>query len=544
MKQKETLLQLAEKIIDATISGHLSAENIAKVKPELTKLAKSLSVTPSQALLFTACLNMSNDPHIQARDIARHFDCNTISILTRWCDIEELGKKQYICLRNNRDDDREVVVPPSVMDALTLNQVPQPTSYEGLTAEDWFDALSDLLHQCNRDRITYETMSAEIERLVDSNKELTVVQRIKFHHLDDDQLILFLIIMDLYIQNNDEHVRWHDMDDVFSDSKFRRLRRMLENEKTIPQQLGLIEFATVDGQVESDAWHLTDKAKEEFLSDITLHHKNECKNGLTLATSITPKSLFYNATVTESVARLRKLLAPENFTSVQERLGQHGMRKGFACIFYGAPGTGKTETVLQLAHETGRNIKMVDVPNLRSKWVGDTEKNIKEVFDSYRRMCQNSTLAPILLFNEADAVLCKRNEGATGSVDKMENALQNIILQEMETLDGIMIATTNLTNNLDAAFERRFLYKIEFPRPTPNESKHIWHAMLPDLSEDEAYSLASSYEFSGGQIENIARKQIVDSILLGTDRPSMEAIRSACDAEQFNKSKKKPIGFN
>jgi len=544
MKQKETLLQLAEQIINITSSEHLSPESIAKAKPQLTKLAKSLSITPTQALLFSACLNMSNDPHIQARDLARHFDCNTISILTHWSDIEELGKKQYICLRNNRDDDHELVVPPSVMDALTQNKVPQPKSYANLTAEDWFDTMSDLLNQCSNDRITYETMLSEIERLIDSNKELKVVQRIKFHHLDGNQLIMFLIIMDLYIQNNDEHVRWGDMRDIFSDSKFRRLRRDLESEYTQPQELGLIEFGTDDGQIESDAWHLTDKAKEEFLSDITLHHKRDCKNGLTLASSITPKALFYNATVTESVSRLRTLLAPDNFTSVQERLVKHGMRKGFACIFYGAPGTGKTETVLQLARETGRNIKMVDVPNLRSKWVGDTEKNIKEVFDSYRRMCQNSTLAPILLFNEADAVLCKRNEGATGSVDKMENAMQNIILQEMETLDGIMIATTNLTNNLDAAFERRFLYKIEFPKPTANESKHIWHAMLPDLTDDETYTLANTYEFSGGQIENIARKQIVDSILLGTERPTMEAIRSACDTERFNKSKNQPIGFN
>ena len=80
---------------------------------------------------------------------------------------------------------------------------------------------------------------------------------------------------------------------------------------------------------------------------------------------------------------------------------------------------------------------MVDVPNLRSKWVGDTEKNIKAVFEDYRHLCNSAEMAPILLFNEADAVLCKRNEGAVIGVDKMENAMQNIILQEMENLDGI-----------------------------------------------------------------------------------------------------------
>jgi SpoVK/Ycf46/Vps4 family AAA+-type ATPase len=219
------------------------------------------------------------------------------------------------------------------------------------------------------------------------------------------------------------------------------------------------------------------------------------------------------------------------------------MRRGFACIFYGAPGTGKTESALQIARITGRALMIVDVPNLRSKWVGDTEKNTKAIFEKYRNYCKQSDLAPILLFNEADAILCKRKEGAENSVDKMENAMQNIILQEMETLDGIMIATTNLTGNLDTAFERRFLYKIEFPKPSPNESQHIWHNMLPEISEQEAYDLAKQYSFSGGQIENIARKQVVNAVLSGEDRVSMESVQEACKTELFNNSNTRRIGF-
>ena len=136
------------------------------------------------------------------------------------------------------------------------------------------------------------------------------------------------------------------------------------------------------------------------------------------------------------------------------------MCQGFCCIFYGAPGTGKTETVYKLARQTGRDIMRVDVNKIKSCWVGESEKNIKAAFDRYRNICKNSPLAPILLFNEADAILGIRMEGASNAVDKMENSIQNIILQEMESIEGIMIATTNLTTNLDKAFERRFLYKI------------------------------------------------------------------------------------
>ena len=113
----------------------------------------------------------------------------------------------------------------------------------------------------------------------------------------------------------------------------------------------------------------------------------------------------------------------------------------------------------------------------------------------------------------------------------------------MENLEGIMVATTTLTGNLDSAFERRFLYKIEFPKPTPNESKHIWHAMLPEISKTEAFELAKQYAFSGGQIENIARTQLVNAVLTGEDKVSMKAIKDACKTESFNNNTTRRIEF-
>lgn len=187
---------------------------------------------------------------------------------------------------------------------------------------------------------------------------------------------------------------------------------------------------------------------------------------------------------------------------------------------------------------------LVDVPSIRSKWVGETEKNIQQIFNNYRAAVKSSRKAPILLFNEADALLNKRQESATRSIDKMENAMQNIILQEMEKLDGIMIATTNLAQSMDAAFERRFLYKIEFEKPGPDESKHIWQALLPGLQEKDARHLAEKYDFSGGQIENIARKQIINNILAERTTTDLAAVEEACDNEIMGNGKKVgKIGF-
>ena len=158
-------------------------------------------------------------------------------------------------------------------------------------------------------------------------------------------------------------------------------------------------------------------------------------------------------------------------------------------------------------------------------------------------MVKHSKIAPILLFNEADGIIGIRQEGAQRAVEKMENSIQNIILQEMETLDGIMIATTNLQQNLDKAFERRFLYKIRFDKPTAEARACIWHEMIPDVDDSVVNALSEKYDFSGGQIENIARRYSIDTILHGGSDNVLEVLSSHCDNERLDSSEQKKIGF-
>ena len=212
-------------------------------------------------------------------------------------------------------------------------------------------------------------------------------------------------------------------------------------------------------------------------------------------------------------------------------------------IYYGAPGTGKTESALQLAYKTGRDIMQVDISRIKSMWVGQSEKNIKALFDYYRNITKRSKRVPILLFNEADGVIGKRKQDVEKSIDKMENSIQNIILQEMESLDGIMIATTNLVQNIDDAFERRFLYKIKFEKPKQEQKVKIWQSLIPAISENIANMLASNYDFSGGQIENIARKFDVDAILYGDDAINEDKLIQYCAEESIIKGNKAKIGF-
>ena len=138
----------------------------------------------------------------------------------------------------------------------------------------------------------------------------------------------------------------------------------------------------------------------------------------------------------------------------------------------------------------------------------------------------------------------KRTENISHSIEKTDNAMQNIILQEIEDLEGILIATTNLTSNLDSAFERRFLFKIEFHKPATDVKAKIWSSMLKNISDDDAQTLASKFDFSGGQIENIARKRTIDFIHSG-EFADIEGIETYCRNELLEDKKKcKPIvGF-
>ncbi len=185
-------------------------------------------------------------------------------------------------------------------------------------------------------------------------------------------------------------------------------------------------------------------------------------------------------------------------------------RKGIDAkiIFYGYPGTGKTMTAVSLAKTLKRPILSFDCSKILSMYVGESEKNVRKIFDDFKSLSKKAKVEPILLLNEADQFLSSRTEGAGSSADKMHNQMQNIFLEQIERFEGILIATTNLLDNIDKAFSRRFNYKIEFKKPNRKQRKRLWHFMLPenaDYEENFSVDELSKYELTGGQINLIIR---------------------------------------
>lgn len=258
------------------------------------------------------------------------------------------------------------------------------------------------------------------------------------------------------------------------------------------------------------------------------------------------KTLFYPDEITSQIDMLRHSLERKNLQEMQKRLEAKNLPKGVAVLLYGAPGTGKTESVYQIAKATHRKIYHVDIAETKSMWFGESEKLIKRVFVNYKRLCKTCSRhnenTPILLFNEADAIISKRKNVSSGNTAQTENAIQNIILEQMENLDGIMIATTNLCDNMDSAFERRFLFKIKFDRPGVKERSQIWKNKISFLSDDEAEAIAGKYDFTGGEIDNIVRKCEINEVITGL-QPEFDQIDELCRHERLASENSHKIGF-
>jgi SpoVK/Ycf46/Vps4 family AAA+-type ATPase len=348
----------------------------------------------------------------------------------------------------------------------------------------------------------------------------------------------------------DSYVNSSDLSQMLSDRAVRVILKQIKDGKHPFAQDGYIELRNQAGQVQQGEWVLSHEgwlamlgSQEEVDSIVPKEDEDENINMLTSYKQLAQRPLYFSGKTEEQVQTLTKLLHEEQLAKVRQALKAHKMPLGFCCLFYGTPGTGKTELVQQLAIATQRDLFQVNIATLRDKYVGESEKQLKRIFDKYRSLVKTQERAPILFFNEADAIFGNRMENTQRSVDKMENALQNIILQEMEVLDGIMICTTNLTSCLDKAFDRRFIYKVEFDKPTHQARKLIWQSMLSSLNDEQATELANRFDFSGGQIQNISRKQVINAIFSGKEELDYDQIKLDCQNESISRNSRGKVGF-
>lgn len=542
----QCMCSITEKMRDPERTGQIiiNDDNSQKAASELRMLRKSLGMNTMQVLILTAIIQKSSRYRIDGDNISTFLGMEYLQFLTHDNDMEELRKRGYIRI----DKEGHISVPKEILKNLIANKAVEPEPTTGLSTGKILNRMKKILSIRSEDEMTTEEAFDEINALLKGNTETSISRACDKYikHVDCNEAMVFFALIYRYWYEHDDMVGWHDIDDYLDEDELDELQTEFRMEIMDLQCGKVIEYAGKDGMLTKDFFRIKDAIKEEIFEDVGGIKKKDAKISASRkmeAVSINRKELFYNSAEGCQVAQLKELLSDKSFNGIRARMNDKGLRSGFTCLFYGSPGTGKTETVYQIARESGRDLFIVDVSQIKSCWVGESEKNIKDVFDKYRACVREGDNIPILLFNEADAIFGIRQQGAERAVDKMENSIQNIILQEMEDLDGILIATTNLTENLDKAFERRFLYKVRFEKPSIEVKRQIWKSMMPDITDANAAYLADKFELSGGQIENVARKKTIQNILSGTEPAIEDLIKYCCEEEIGANKERRRIGF-
>ncbi len=396
----------------------------------------------------------------------------------------------------------------------------------------------ELYQKISTIRHNYKKRSLSIERLEKSLKmlenrindrirvtkmELAAEHLFKEFSLSEKEQIIFLALLKEEYSSELESLReMNNLINLISENDYEKIknRSLLEENSTLIDEeiIDYDEMLTAFGGVTRSFY-----INEEYLHKIIHPHKaKKKKTRIKLETLVKEQDIFELITPATSIddvvlhPKTREVLDNVLKTmdkAVLKRLKEWGVRdkKGgieARLIFYGPPGTGKTMTAYSLAKSLKRKVLSFDCSNILSMYVGESEKNVRRIFDTYYDLSQKTKTSPVLLLNEADQFLSSRTTGQGGGADKMHNQMQNIFLEQIEKFEGVLIATTNLLESIDPAFSRRFNYKLEFAKPGFAQRKLLWEKMLPNnapFEKDFSIERLAHYELSGGQIDVVIK---------------------------------------
>ena len=541
-------------INDVAPKSQLNKNLFIRCAEAFSFLSDKLGLNPVQCVVI-AMLIEEGSP-MSFRQMGKILGLTRLSMMTYYNDIEELFKMRWLQHRGESENDGMFdgyALARGVVCAIRENRPFKPEVLECENTQEFVDKVAEHIGAGYSDEdLLFIDEKYWLQEMVNANPELPIC-KLANSFKDIDCLSLLMLIVTDYANFNgsgNEGIGPHDVQLVYPHETTPNYRRVVDAMQSGTHRLfreNLIEHKCVSGMADINHYVATDYLKHEILADFNpIDHSDKRvpkMNGVMSYKDITPKALFYNKEEQEQVEMLRNILSQDQLPIIQERLKSKGMRTGVCILMHGQPGTGKTATVYELARQTGRDIIQVQVTDFKDKYVGESEAKLKKIFSDYRQCCMKSEVTPILLLNEGDAILSKRIEKVEHSTEQMMNTLQNILLEEMENIQGIMIVTTNLTSNLDTAFERRFIFKVKFEKPGTEVKAHIWQALVDSLDEEGASSLAKEFDVTGGEIENIARKATMQFVLTGKEA-DIDMIRKFTKQEKLESNRKPVVGFS
>ena len=374
----------------------------------------------------------------------------------------------------------------------------------------------------NRLQNKLKLLEARIEeRLSVTQKEIEVENLFREYELNQKERIIFLALLKEEYAGSESGLR--EMNALIELISFNEYER-IENRALLEESAKLIASGLIDydemltpfGSLSRSFFIAEDIMQRIIHPDKKRTKKLKLQNLIKeqdIFELIEPKTTLDDVVLHPSTRKTLQALLKQMDKKVAERLKKWGIKpkkRGIDArvIFYGPPGTGKTLTALSLAKSLKKPVLSFDCSKILSMYVGESEKNVRKIFDTYKDLSQRAKSEPVLLLNEADQFLSARTNAPGSSADKMHNQMQNIFLEQIENFEGVLIATTNLLETIDSAFSRRFNYKIEFKKPSFEERIKLWQMMLPKNAEfEKSFSIEelAKFELTGGQINLIVK---------------------------------------
>lgn len=391
------------------------------------------------------------------------------------------------------------------------------------------------------------------ERIKKTKIELPVQNFIEENEFNEKEELLFLALLkEEYTSSNENAREQHYLLNLISNDEIEKIknRNLLDDNSKLINE-GIFEYDELFNGIGgySKIFFINEDILKELIHPKRKHQLEHIVKE-TIFDYIEPNKSLEDVVLPSKTKELIKRVLKQVDKRVLKLLKEWGIKSNedinSKILFYGHPGTGKTLTAIAIANELNRPILSLDSSKVLSMYVGESEKNVRKIFDDYYYICDKLKTKPVLLLNEADQFLSTRTTSTFSSADKMHNQMQNIFLEQIEKFDGILIATTNLLETFDKAFSRRFDYKIFFDKPSIKERKKLWQMKLPNNALYEEFDLNEliKYELTGAQIEvvikNTALKVAMKKNPVFTNKDFIEEIKKELNSGFDNE---KELGF-
>jgi len=407
----------------------------------------------------------------------------------------------------------------------------------------------------------YKCIKPLLKRLLNTNNNLAVTKLIHEHQLTETEICILLLV--LYTQlTQDDHISDRELLLIIchnSNEHKQYTDYLTHNGKLL--SLGLIETRDITNFVNRRELSVPEDVTSLLCAEGRKDYDSKLTNYINQSSAL--QVIKVNQTLGELIIpdQDNQLLYAitkqyqQNADNPQERKSDKAnyissTNNGMIVLFLGEPGTGKTFAAGALANSLQKDLICVNCTELRNKYYSESEKLVKRAFQLMRKMSLELENPPVFLINEADQLIHNRSTN-TNDCSRTDNAIQNIILEELESFPGILVLTTNLESNIDEAYYRRFNLKVKFSPPDYECRVKLWQLYLSQVgSSSKAIDieyLAKTYPFTGGQISLVVKNSCLKSETKSATQQciSMDTIIKYADLEHpwVSNKQRKSVGF-